>query len=60
MTVEEAREILIYHNKWRRDNHVPSKYEMIDPSLLGIAIEVAIDVLSEKVNSQLHDTEMNK
>ena len=29
MTFEEARDILVLHNKWRRDDHVPNKYEMV-------------------------------
>lgn len=46
MTNEEARDILIQYNLWRRDNNVPSKYEMPDPKKLGIAIDIAIKYLS--------------
>lgn len=59
MTAEEARDILIQHNKWRRDNHVPNKYEMVDPTRLGVAIEIAIDalttidVLTKNINKSL-------
>lgn len=47
MTVEEARDILIQHNKWRRDNSVPNSEAMVNPTELGIAIDVAIDVLTK-------------
>lgn len=47
MTVEEARDILIQHNKWRRDNDIPNSYTAVNPIELGIAIDVAIDVLME-------------
>ena len=46
MTFSEAKEILDRHNKWRRDNHVPNQYEMVNPTELGIAIETAIEALS--------------
>ena len=45
MSMKDAMKILIRHNKWRRDNHTPNKYEPVDPTELGIAIEVAIDTL---------------
>lgn len=45
MSMRDAMKILIQHNKWRRDNHIPNKYEMVNPTELGIAIEVAIDTL---------------
>jgi hypothetical protein len=50
MTVEEARDILIQHNKWRRDNSVPNSETMVNPTELGIAIDVAIDVLMEHID----------
>lgn len=52
MTFTEAKRILELHNLWRRDNHVPNKYEMVNPTELGIAIETAIDALSRCVNSE--------
>lgn len=50
MTVEEARDILIQHNKWRRDNHIPNLCSMVNPTDLGIAIDIAIDVLMEHID----------
>lgn len=47
MSIQDAMSILIKHNKWRRDNHIPNKYEMVNPTELGIAIEVAIDAMSK-------------
>jgi len=46
MTFTEAKRILELHNLWRRDNHVPNKYEMVNPTELGIAIETAIESLN--------------
>ena len=43
MSIKNAMSILIRHNKWQRDNHVPNKYEMVNPTELGKAIEVAIN-----------------
>jgi hypothetical protein len=51
MTFSEAKEILDRHNKWRRDNHVPNQYEMVNPTELGIAIETAIEALSGCIGS---------
>lgn len=45
MTIEEAKNILIQLNKWRRDDNIPNAYEMPDPKDIGIAIDIAIDVL---------------
>lgn len=47
MTNEEARDILIQYNLWRRDNNFPNKYEMPDPKKIGIAIDIAINVLTD-------------
>lgn len=57
MTVEEARDILIQHNKWRRDNSVPNSETMINPTKLGIAIDVAIDVLAKYINESSSNDE---
>lgn len=54
MTFEEARDILILHNKWRRDDHVPNKYEMVNPTDLGIAIDKAIEALSNHISILEH------
>ena len=51
MTFTEAKRILELHNLWRRDNHVPNKYEMVNPTKLGIAIETAISALSACIDS---------
>lgn len=47
MKIQEAIAILEAHNKWRRDQNVPSKYEMTDPKMLGIAIDTAIRELKK-------------
>lgn len=47
MSLNDAMNILIRHNKWRRDDHVPNKYKMENPTLLGKAIEIAIDTISK-------------
>jgi len=47
MSVKEAMNILIQHNKWRRDNHIPNKYDMVNPTELGKAIEVAISSMEK-------------
>lgn len=51
MTFTEARKILELHNLWRRDNSVPNKYEMVNPTELGIAIETAIEALNGCIGS---------
>jgi hypothetical protein len=57
MTAEEARDILIHHNIWRRDNHVPNHHEMVNPTQLGIALDVAIKVLDEYIDKKVVDEE---
>lgn len=42
MKLKKAAEILEQHNKWRRDNDFPSKYEMADPKELGVAIDTVV------------------
>ena len=51
MSMKDAMKILINHNKWRRDNHVPNKYEMVNPTDLGKAIEVAINALDDMIQN---------
>lgn len=51
MTFTEARKILELHNLWRRDSYVPNKYEMVNPTELGIAIETAIEALNGCISS---------
>lgn len=50
MSIKDAMKILIQHNKWRRDNHIPNKYDMVNPTELGKAIEVAINVMKELID----------
>ena len=52
MTFTEAKRILELHNKWRRDTNIPNKYEIVDPTELGIAIETAIEALSGCIGSE--------
>lgn len=56
MTNEEARDLLIYYNKWRRDDNVPNQYEMPNPTEVGIAIDIAIDVLNYWINRKYCST----
>lgn len=46
MKFSEAKSILEKHNKWRRDDHVPNQYEMVNPTDLGLAIDTAIEALN--------------
>ena len=52
MSIKDAMKILIQHNKWRRDNHIPNKYDMVNPTELGKAIEVAINVMKELIDDK--------
>lgn len=52
MTLTDAMNILIRHNKWRRDNHVPNKYEMVNQTELGKAIEIAISSIEKLIDVQ--------
>lgn len=51
MTFSEALKILELHNQWRRDNHIPNKYEMVNPTELGIAIDTAVEALKANISS---------
>ena len=46
MPIIKVRDLLVHYNKWRRDNHIPNQYEMPNPTELGKAIDIAIDVLT--------------
>ena len=46
MTIEQALEILIEHQEWRRGAEIP----MQEPRIIGEAIDMAIEVLKEKTN----------
>ena len=37
--------ILIQHNRWRRDDHVPNYHKMVNPTELGKAIDWAINYI---------------
>ena len=52
MSIKDAMKILIQHNKWRRDDHIPNKYDMVNPTELGKAIEVAINVMKELIDTK--------
>lgn len=45
MDVKDALDVLIKYNLWRRDNNIPNKYDMPNPTDIGKAIDVAISVL---------------
>lgn len=49
MTPQEAIEILKRYNAWRRDENVPNSHEMPDPKEVGIAIDTAVDFISELI-----------
>ncbi len=37
--------VLIQHNRWRRDDHVPNSRKMADPKEIGKAIDFAINYI---------------
>ena len=45
MSIEQAIEILMYHNLWRRGSDIP----MQPPAEIGEAIDIAIKELSENI-----------
>lgn len=45
MSKDEALKILIEYNKWRRGD----ESQMLDPKIIGQAIDVAIDCLTKSV-----------
>ena len=47
MTLKQAIKIVESHNKWRRDNNTPSKYQMADVKELGIALDVLLIVAKD-------------
>lgn len=49
MTPQQAIEILKQYNAWRRDENVPNSHEMPDPKEVGIAIDTAVDFISELI-----------
>ena len=53
MNNRTAARILEQLNLWRRDDAIPNRYEMPNPTEIGIAIELAIEALksSDKCGS---------
>ena len=49
MELKQAVQILKDHNAWRRDNTSLIPQPMISPKELGIAIEVIVDYLTDKI-----------
>ena len=47
MTIKQAIKIVESHNKWRRDNNVPPKTEMGNPTELGKALDVLLIVAKD-------------
>ena len=50
MKLEEALEILEKHNEWRRDKSVPPKTGQANPKELGIAIDLAIGEMKNRLS----------
>ena len=53
MTLKQAIKIVENHNKWRRDNNVPPKTQMVEPKKLGVALDVLLIVA--KNYSKIYD-----
>lgn len=59
MNYHEAAEILREHNRWRRYmpadtlDHGPDEPKMGDPKLIGVAIDVAVELLT-RIKLDLH------
>ncbi len=47
MTLKQAIRIVENHNKWRRDNNVPPKTQMVEPKKLGVALDVLLIVAED-------------
>ena len=47
MTLKKAIKIVESFNQWRRDNNVPSKTEMVNPTDLGVALDVLLIVAND-------------
>lgn len=54
MDYEKALKVLVHFNAWRRDDHIPNMYEMPDPKDIGMAIDLAIAVISNIVGHNIH------
>lgn len=57
MDYKTALGILRKHNLWRRDDHVPNQYEMVNPKDLGKAIDTAVEVLENLVMFNINSFE---
>lgn len=53
MNIEKAVQILMNHNKWRRDNATPSRFNMADPTQLGIAIDTIVYYFESKKRNKI-------
>lgn len=51
MDEKTAARVLENFNLWRRDDNIPNGYEMPNPKDIGIAIDLAVEVL-KKQNSE--------
>ena len=47
MNLKQTIKVLEEHNRWRRDNNVPAKTKMVDPKILGMALDRAIEELNK-------------
>lgn len=47
MDLKQTIKVLEEHNRWRRDNNVPAKTKMVDPKILGMALDRAIEELNK-------------
>lgn len=53
MTEQEALDLLLRHNRWRRGD---DSVEMGDPRAIGLAIDVACRVLAEHIEHEKEKT----
>ena len=45
MNLKQAIQILKDHNEWRRNDNIPNDLEMVNPTQLGIAIDIILKEL---------------
>lgn len=55
MDTQTAAKILEHFNLWRRDDNIPNQYEMPNPFDIGIAIDLAVEVLKQKKTENHND-----
>ena len=46
MEIKKAIHILDQHNKWRKDNNIPTLIKQVDSKELGIAIDKILHILN--------------